>query len=453
MDIAIQQEQSQKLILTTSMRQSLEVLQLSSFELTQYVQDAALSNPLLEVASPNLDALSFEDLYEREARDVEILDSPIQDGFDSYSRSHSIDNIPERCEPSFTEYLSAQLRQSSLIDDSLLDICLFLIHCLNGLGYLECPLEDLALELGRSIFEIEQALLAIQMLDPPGVGARSLSECLLLQLAQSNHFNGTTVRMVQEGLSLLASHNYAEMSQMFHVSIAEIQQSAKIVTSLNPIPSQGFRSEGQIYFSAPDAIIRYENGNFVLELNERVLPRVTVNQDYLPLLQNAENAEVRQYVKKKYAEANSLIESINGRCSTIKRLVAALISLQREYFISGTDLKPLTMSTMAEVLHVSTSTVSRTVQDKSVLFNGKIIPLCTFFSSPIYQAGGVMLSSKSVKKKLLFFVEKEDSSAPLSDEALRLALNAVGIEISRRTVAKYRAELGIPSASQRKDGY
>ena len=184
-----------------------------------------------------------------------------------------------------------------------------------------------------------------------------------------------------------------------------------------------------------------------MELNERALPRLTVDRDYAAALQSGGDAQVRTYVREKLAEANALTGALRARRDTLTALLAALGDLQGDYFRGGT-LRPLTMGEMAERLGVSVSTVSRAVNEKLLEVRGRSVPLRTFFPAP---AAGGSVSGETVRQKLAWFVSREDPAAPLSDEALRLALCATDLEVSRRTVAKYRAQLGIPSAAQRRN--
>ena len=436
------QKQSQKLSMTAVMLQSLELLQLPVCELASHLQDAALSNPLLEVELPGVGTLAEEGhTVLRESSRWDNLPS-------SRGDDNSLENLAGAHTETFSEHLAAQLRQSRLLKPGpFLRLCLYLTDCLDERGYLTIPLEELAAEQGCTAAEAEQALFAIQMLDPPGVGARDLTECLILQLAQSPDFNALTVRMARDGLEALAARNYAELSRRFHASEVEVRRASAVLLSLNPIPAAGFGAAAPTLYAVPDAVVHIEGETVVMELNERALPRLTVDRSYATALQESGDSSVRTYVREKLTEANALSGALQARRDTLTALLAALVDLQGDYFRSGT-LRPLTMGEMAERLGVSVSTVSRAVNEKLVEFRGRSIPLRTFFPAALTVGGAV--AGETVRQKLAWFVSQEDPAAPLSDEALRLALSAAGLDVSRRTVAKYRAQLGIAAANQRR---
>ena len=446
-------EQSQKLIqrlaLTQTMRQSLDCLQLSAPELTEYVQEIALSNPLLDVQAPayyetELPAETMPSQYDA----IEVR------GEDAwYGILRGADNTPDIAayltrEKTLRDHLNEQIGQMKLVDDETLRLCRFLIDCLDERGYLDCPLEELSQEFDIPLFSLEQALYAVQMLDPPGVGARSLAECLTLQLAQSRSFDSLTLSIARDGLELLGKRDYDGLAALLGVSMGEARQAAAKVLALNPIPSRSFASGEQVACIVPDAVFSVERGKLVIELNERILPRLSVNAEYSALLTSSPDLEVQHYVREKLSEAQSLIRGVHTRCDTLLQLLTLVGAEQRSYFCAGGELAPVTMQQLAEKMVVSTSTVSRTVQNKYIQFQGRILPLRSFFTTAIRADAAV--SSHSVKQRIRSMIQVEDSNAPLSDEALRLALSALGIEVSRRAVAKYRMAMDIPSSSQRR---
>ena len=450
MGIELAPIQTLKTILSPALLQSLQCLQFSSYELNEYAQEAALSNPLLdvEVSRPEPEPLHAAELEEP---DAEWYSRAFRERRYSAGALPINESLLAAQEQSFTEYLSSQLRQMPLLRAEELNLALLLVACLDSRGYLSCRLEDLAQEFDLSLPELEQALYVVQMLDPPGVGARSLSECLILQLAQGPHFNGLTVRMARDGLPLLAARNYARLSKLFHVKETEIRQAADVLMALNPIPSQGFGSGAASVYRMPDAIVERENGRLTVSINQRSLPRITIHQEYAALAKTSDDPEVNRYVKEKLSAAQGLISSVQARCSTLQQLIAALVEYQQDFFLRDQDLKPMTLQQLADRLGLNVSTVSRATQEKYLLFNGRTIPLKTFFSVSIPAKGGAAaVSPHAVKQRIARFIQDEDKSSPLSDEALRLALDSSGIVISRRTVAKYRVELGLPSAAARR---
>ena len=444
------QSLTQKLVLTQNMRQSLDCLQLSAPELSEYVQEVALSNPLLDVQAPTYyeTQLPSENAQpEHEAPEVRESNA-----WRSVSAARCGDAPSDFTaylvrEKTFRDHLNEQIGQMKLVDDELLRLCRFLIDCLDERGYLDCPLEELAREFGLPLFSLEQALFAVQMLDPPGVGARDLTECLTLQLAQSRSFDARALTIARDGLELLSRRDYSGLAGLLGVSMGEAKAAAAKILALNPIPSRSFAGSEQIAYVAPDAVFSMQQGRLVIELNERILPRLSVNAEY-SALSTSDDPEVQRYVKEKLSEAQALIKGVHTRCDTLLQLIRLIADEQHDYFCSGGELAPITMQQVAEKMGMSPSTVSRAAQNKYIQFQGRTIPLRSFFTTAIRSDAAV--SSHAVKQRIRSLIQAEDPASPLSDEALRLALSALGVEVSRRAVAKYRTSMDIPASSRRK---
>ena len=450
MQLEQRQTLSQKLVLTQTMRQSLDCLQLSAPELTEYVQEVALSNPLLDVQSPTY----YETELPSEAAPAEREPLEVRET-DSWRgvTSSGMEDVQDFTafltrEKTFRDHLTEQIGQMKLVDDELLRLCRFLIDCLDERGNLDCPLEELSREFDIPLFSLEQALFAVQMLDPPGVGARNLSECLTLQLAQGRSLDPLALKIARDGLEMLGKRNFSGLAALLGVSVGEARAAAAKILALNPIPSRSFAGSEQIAYVAPDAEFSVQQGQLVIELNERILPRLSVNAEYAALMNTSDDPEVQRYVKEKLSEAQALIKGVHTRCDTLIQMLTLIGREQHGFFCGGEALLPVTMQQLSEKMGVSTSTVSRAAQNKYIQFQGRIIPVRSFFTTAIRPDAAV--SSHAVKQRLQSLIRAEDPAAPLSDEALRLALSALGIEVSRRAVAKYRAEMGIPSSSQRK---
>mgnify|MGYP002521796125 CR=1 FL=1 len=449
MQLEQSQQLTQRLALTQAMRQSLDCLQLSAPELSEYVQELALSNPLLDVQAPAY--YETELPSERVSPEREAIELRGEDTWRGVLRS--AEGMPDLTayltrEKTFRDYLNEQIGQMKLVDDESLRLCRFLIDCLDERGYLDCPLEELSQEFGIPLFSLEQALYAVQMLDPPGVGARSLSECLILQLAQGRSFDPLALAIARSGLELLGKRDYGGLAAMLGVSAAEAKRAAARVLALEPIPSRSFAGSEPVAYIAPDAAFSVQQGQLVIELNERILPRLSVNAEYAALMNTSDDPEVQRYVKGKLSEAQALIKGVHTRCDTLVQMLTLIGREQHGFFCSGEALLPVTMQQLAEKMDVSTSTVSRAVQNKYIQFQGRVLPLRSFFTTAIRTDAAV--SSHSVKQRIRSLIRAEDPAAPLSDEALRLALSALGIEVSRRAVAKYRMAMDIPSSSQRR---
>ena len=353
-----------------------------------------------------------------------------------------------RCR-SFSEYLEGQLGTIPYLDPRLRELCRYLIGCLNSAGYLDCPLTELAEELGVPLFEMEQALLAIQTLDPPGVGARDLSECLLLQLAQGKHFTEENIHLLRAGLPLLAEEDWDGLARLLGVSRERAKRDAEVIRGLNPIPSRSFASAERPVYLVPEATVSCRDGEVIIKMERGSQPKVELNPYYCALLDSAEG-ETRDYLHRRMAEAHELISGLLSRERTLRQILGAIVKGQRDFFLKGAALAPLTMQQVAEELGLSTSTVSRAVKDKYLSFQGRSLALRSFFVAALPTGEGV--SPQTVQEHIRRFIAAEDPASPLSDEALREALANLGVNASRRTVAKYRGEMGIPSSAQRKRG-
>ena len=245
----------------------------------------------------------------------------------------------------------------------------------------------------------------------------------------------------------MSRRDYNGLAALLGVSTGEAKEAAAKILALNPIPSRSFAGSEQIAYVAPDAVFSMQQGHLVIELNERILPRLSVNAEY-SALSTSDDPEVQRYVKEKLSEAQALIKGVHTRCDTLLQLIRLIADEQHDYFCSGGELAPITMQQVAEKMGVSTSTVSRAAQNKYIQFQGRTIPLRSFFTTAIRSDAAV--SSHAVKQRIRSLIQSEDPASPLSDEALRLALSALGVEVSRRAVAKYRTSMDIPASSQRK---
>ncbi len=446
--------QTQKLILTQAMQQSLHCLQMTALELRSYLQELSLSNPLLDVDEQPLGDLRPE-VIEPETREqdnvpIERREQMIWESSRSFNDESSDFTACLTRPQSFTDYLNDQLGQLALLDPATLTLCRYLVGCLNSAGYLDVPLWDLAEDLSVPLFDMEQALFVVQALDPPGVGARSLSECLLLQLAQDKEFTAVNIALIQRGLPLLAENDFAGLSKLLDIRPAEVRRAAEIIRSLNPIPSRGFASERSVSFILPEATILRSGGRLIIEMNDSAMPRVSLSKDYCAMLGQPEYQEAQPYLKEKLSEARSLMNNLSNRHDTMFRLLSAVVDIQRGYFLSDQGLLPMTMRQLSDELGLNVSTISRAVKDKYIQFNGRVFPLRSLFTASLQSTDGQAVSAEAARQQIRRFIQAENPARPLSDEALGEALSGVGIVLSRRTVAKYRSEMGIPTASARK---
>lgn len=450
MKVGLEQKQKQQLALTESMQQSLRILSMSSHDLHSFLIDFAYSNPVIDMDSSFGERRSYaasgEPIISFSSRDISSVfsagktnDADSQDSFESY--------YSETPETSLESVLLEQLEDLTL-DRTFHLTCKYIIMCLNDRGYLDIPLEDIACELGVDYADALQALYAIQSFSPCGVGARDLSECLLLQLAQTKHFNADTVHLIKDGLPLLAQNNISALSQKLGISRERTKKACHVVRSLSPIPSSGFATGKPTPYIVPDAYIINENGELIVELNYNAYPRAKVSNPYSDY---AQNDELKEYLGKQTRMAQNVLDALDKRDSTISAVLAVIITYQADFFRGFGDLVPMTMKDVAQELGLNISTVSRAVNEKYLHCASGIISMKSLFSSGVTSADNSSVSSVQIKRKILGFIENESKSSPLSDEDIRTALAIQGIAISRRTVAKYREEMSIPNSSQRKN--
>lgn len=465
----LMQSQEQKQILSQTQRQSLEILQMPVLELEEYLQEKAMENPLLELELPAEQHLpdledDRQDAARRETDTWEaagsetaaVWDLPAGEGLGSWGRGGDEEQDPmaSLADPagqgeSLTQALQEQLLHMPRLTDGMRRLCNYLAECLNENGFLEFALEDLAAEQGVSLFEMEQALYLLQSLQPAGVAARTLPECLVLQLSRTRDFNEYTVRLVQSGLELLAKNDLTGIARLLGCTQAQARQAAQVVRGLNPRPAQGYGAGSPLLCQIPEAVFRKEDGRIKIELERRLAGRLRLDQQTCALLKDCAEPQAKAYYREKNTQAQQLMRALNERENTMVRLLEELANRQKEFFLRGGALQPMTQTQMAQDLGLSLSTVSRAVQGKTLQFEGKSLPLKYFFTSGVQVEGG-QVSSESIKQQLRRFVQAEDPAKPLSDEALRAALEAVNLPVARRTVAKYREELGIPSSSARR---
>lgn len=431
-------------------------------ELRSHVQEQMLSNPLLELQSSSETSFlednvntDYKHMNRSEKEDAVWADFETgiyeQQGTGNVSDTahRFLENLPAPGE-GFTDILHEQLIQFYQVDSELMPLCEYLILCLSENGYLEFDLAEIACELRVPLFQIEQALYVVQSLQPAGVGARSLAECLMLQLAQSKDFNARTIRLVKEGLPLLAKNDIIGIAKWLGCEKERAQQAADAVRRLNPIPSRGYNNQAKTEYQIPEAKLWKEQGQLMIEMNHSFMPPVCFSVETSEFLKENGTPDDLNYLKKQSTAAKQLIQCVEHRSSTIEELLKAIVRHQEGFFYKNEPLQPMTMGQLSVELQLNVSTVSRALQNKTILFNGKSIQLKNLFTSSVTTAEGSEISSNCIKKQIKTFVQAENAKTPLSDENIRMALAAVQIPISRRTVAKYRQELGIPSSSERK---
>lgn len=445
MDLGSELKQLQKLTLSPQIQLNLRCLQLSALQLDSFLHEAALSNPLIDYESTPFPPVNAEapepavSVSHYEAHSGSAAPDADWNGIENIATSRTL-----------SDYLIWQLTNIRSFDERLYPACVFLIHCLNSDGYLDCPLDELAQECGCPLFDLEQALFVIQTLDPPGIGARDLTECLLLQLAQTSHFSASTVHLIRYGLPLLAQRDYKGLSALLELPERDVKAAAGVIRSLNPIPSNGFASQTPQPYAVPEAVIHRDGGRLSVELYARRWRRLSCNRAYLSMIGSAAYHEAQDYLKQKKREAEELIAAVEGRDQLIQQIIEYIVSTQGPHLLSGQPLQPMTMSDLAQALRVNVSTISRAIREKYILLDTKVILLRSLFSARLETSSGTAVSAEYAKMQVKRIIDAEDKAVPLSDQAISEAMQGMGVPLSRRTVASYRSQMGIPGTQKRK---
>ncbi len=467
----LQLKQTQKLIMTPQLQQSIKMLQLSTVELRELIEKELAENPALEVEEKG-QAL---EVMEREIKNVldedksdKLEDFDNTEDFEEYylerraqiGKSNDEEDTKRKFlegaisrEETLQEYLLTQLNMIDE-DEEIVDIATILVSYLDSMGYLSVSLEELSKELDIPLSKLEKALKIIHSLDPPGVGARDVRECLLIQLDNIEE-KGPVVdlakKIVEESLNDLKLHKINEIARKHKVKIEDVREAVNLIEKLEPYPGRQYYT-GEIRYIIPDVIVVKKDGDFEVVTNETVTPKLRINRYYERLLKSNEtDKKTKEFIAEKVQRAKNFINSINQRETTLVRVMKAILEEQKEFFEKGPKyLKPLTLKDIAAKLDLHESTISRITSSKYVQTPFGIFQLKYFFSNPIKSSSNSSISSRSIKEMIKEIIEEEGEKKHLSDQKIADLLAKKGIKIARRTVAKYRKELNIlPSKFRR----
>lgn len=462
--------QMQKMVMTPMLQQAINLLQLSRMELLQSVRQELEANPVLEEMMEETEELSEvpalksaieEGTTERngEGPTVEIdWDSYLQDASD-YRPSiqhEAVDRFDSGSlltrSNSLEDHLLFQLHLT-VKDQELLRLGGLIIGELDDNGYLRSGLEELASLAGASLESMASALRLIQGFDPTGVGARDLQECLLIQLRARPEGSALAEVIVGGHLHEVERHRFGKIAAALGVSVGEVQEAVALIASLQPKPGKNYGSEEPQYIT-PDVYILKIDGRLLVSLNEDGLPRLRVSRYYRQILSKQALAprEAKGYVEEKMRSALWFIRSIEQRKRTLIKVTESLVKYQREFFEYGiSHLKPLTLREVADDISMHESTISRVTSNKYVQTPQGLFGLKYFFHRGVPSTVGEVVSSRRVRDLVRRYLTEEDSSKPLSDQKIvEILARMHGVEIARRTVAKYRGQLKIPSSNQRR---
>jgi RNA polymerase sigma-54 factor len=461
-------ELQQRLVMTPKLQQAIKLLQMPALELQQKLKHELLQNPMLEDVE---DAGEEEDAQEPETRTAEDegefkaagdeidWNRYLKDGFEMGAQEigerEESEDYYERVpvvRSSLEDYLTSQLRMCATSPEEL-KIGEFIIGSLDKNGFLTCTVDEIAGFTGGDSKQVQKVLDVIKTFDPPGVGAADLRESLLIQLDQQELSESLAARLVREHLDDLLEKRYREIARKLKKTVKEIQAAADVVAGLDPRPGTRYSADEPRYI-VPDLIVDKVDEGYVVQINDRNIPRLRVSRAYRDILTRARKKDKseEEYVKKKLDSARWLIKTIDQRRRTMVRVMQAILEAQRDFFDRGVEhLKPLTLQQIANVVDMHESTVSRVTNGKYVQTPRGVYELKYFFSPGLKTDNGEDASSKRIKAKIEEMVEGEDRKKPLSDQDIAARLKDEGFSVARRTVAKYRDQLGILRARMRKE--
>lgn len=441
-------EQTQKLTMTPELIQAIRILQFNNQELDSFVQEELLENPVLE----------FDKRREEHLVD---LSEKIRDDYDDEKSYKQWEYSPEREEYSYEQfvskeetledYLLLQLTFSKLKGDDL-KIGRYLVEAIDENGYLTVTTQQVAKCFKTTVENVEGILDVIQTFEPSGVGARCLAECLIIQLAAKGLLDEVAEYIILNHLEDLGDNKLSKVAKKIGMSVSQVQMVCDLIRTLEPKPGRSFASGESVKYIIPDVIVEKVNDEYVVVSNETSIPHLMVSPYYSSLSREAKNdEELSKYLTDKFNAALWLIKSIEQRKKTIYNVASAVVEYQKEFFDKGNKyLKTLTLKQVAEAIGMHESTVSRSVNGKYMQTPRGVFEIKYFFSSGITVTGGEGVSSNSIKSIIKEIIDKEDTSKPYSDQDIVGILSEKGIEISRRTVAKYREGMNILSSSKRK---
>lgn len=443
LDFNLQLHQEQKLIMTQEMQLAVKMLQLTSFELREYIEEQLVENPLLEAENEDKADTDPVDDYisslEKEGMDF----MEMEDEKEYVSPLHFIAK-----EASLWDCLKEQLRLIPL-SKILYRVGEYIIDNINENGYLIVDDENISSKFNISIQDSREMVELIQSFDPPGICARTLGECLILQLKRKGIEDKVLEHIILNMLEDVGEGKIQKIAKAKDITIEKTKEYIDIIRELDPKPGIRLCSDTTRYI-VPDVFIEKIDGHYVVSVNEESVPQVKINNVYKRMLRN-KNAPEYMYVKEKLQSAIWLIRSIEQRMTTIKKVVTAILEYQMDFFEVDRELRPLTLKQIAETAELHESTISRAVKGKYVQTPKGLFEIKNFFIKGIQNKSGEDISTFRIKSRIKEVIEGEKGKKPYSDQQISDMLKNEGIDVSRRTVAKYREEMNIPASSKRKE--
>ncbi len=470
---------SQRLVMTPSLQQAIKLLQMSRLELQEVLTQEMVENPILEDQDEEPEPVERTESTpeeapvpvdttppaekERDSFDEIDFDSYFSDYLDSaYNprqyqeepEEYSLENVLTRPE-GLPEHLNWQLSMSEATP-SVREIAAYLIGNIDEDGYLRVSRDEIRQAHYENEGEVDTAVELVRSFDPPGVCAFDLPDCLMIQLRSLGIENELIETIIQKHWAEFLNRQFAPLAKVLGVGMSDIQAAVEIIKNLEPKPGRKYSSERTIYVE-PDVFVRKIGDEYVIQLSEDGLPKLRISGAYRKLLRGgngAIGAEAANYLREKMRSAVWLIKSLDQRQRTIYKVADSIVRHQRAFLDHGIEhLRPLVLRVVANDIGMHESTVSRVVSNKYMHTPRGLFPMKYFFHSGIDSSSGDDVSSLSIKNKISRIVQEEDTRRPFSDARIMQRLRAEGIQIARRTVAKYREELRIPSSSQRKQSF
>lgn len=460
---SLSQNLSQTQTLAPQMRQSLEILQANTLELSQLLRQQIELNPTLEdiTESESIEDLDFDepdeddfddhlDSYDDDLRDLAIMENrALGSNPDSEERREFLYN--SLVSPTtLTSHLSEQIEESAL-NEALRLACLALVGNIDERGFFTEPPEETAARLEITGDLLDDAIALLHTLDPPGIAARDLRDSLLLQLERLGLADSLEHRIVSDHLASLARKQYPQIARTLKVPVEAIANAAEHIAALDPAPGAIFDGSRNPVVSPDVRIIRDDVGTWVAESTNENLPRLRISDSYKDMLSTSSDRKLRSYLRDQIRDGRVLIRALDQRQDTILAITTEIIRHQPEFLTLGArHLRPLTMNDVADTIGVHPTTVSRAVAGKYIATPHGILEMRKFFATGYQTSGGADVSNAGVRQAIQDIIADEDDHKPLSDSAIEKALTTQGITVARRTVAKYREQLNILPSHLRK---
>ena len=470
------QELRQEQTLAPQQIQSLEVLLTPLLELQEKLNQELERNPVIEQVKISKEPLPGESVFPKggspeetfpegdDDKDFADLVSMAESWHQFQPPSHSSSDYTEEDEekrdfmfnslikqPSLQEQMLEQLRLSDA-DSRTAAVAEIIIGSIDETGYLRTPVSDLVSAADAEPAEVNKALTLVQSFDPPGIGARDLKECLLLQLERQKNQDKRLHRLIKDHLEDIGKNRLPQIAKTMRISLDDVTALVAKIKDLNPYPGSVISPEDTV-FVIPELAVEKVNGEFQITLNDEQMPHFRISRMYLNLLEDPNtNKETKDYIREKILSGKMLIRSLEQRQSTIQRIAQVIVDTQHDFLEKGIEyMRPLTMQQVADKLGLHETTISRAIANKYIQTPLGLFEFKFFFSCGYQTEEGEVLSSKSIKEKIRDLILGEEPRKPLSDSKLSALLKKAGLSVARRTVAKYREEMDIPPSNLRKE--